>query len=100
MIRIELEVELSYGIDQRGADFVFNIHAAHTRRQIIAEHLTLSPSVNPKMHMDPVTGNRYMRLRAVPGELKLSYPAIVDLAHHCAEPAQLAEVPVIAFRPR
>jgi hypothetical protein len=31
MIRIELDVELSYEIDERGADFVFNIHAAHTR---------------------------------------------------------------------
>jgi transglutaminase-like putative cysteine protease len=100
MIRIELEVELSYEIDERGADFVFNIHAAHTRSQIIsAEHLTLTQSVIPRMHTDPVTGNRYMRLRAVPGELKLSYAATVDLTHHCAEPAQLAEVPVHRLPP-
>jgi hypothetical protein len=32
MIRIELHVELTYEIDQNGADFVFNIHAAHTPR--------------------------------------------------------------------
>lgn len=95
MIRIELQVELRYEIDEHGADFVFNIHAAHTRSQTISnENLTLSQSVVPRMHTDPVTGNRYMRLRAEPGELKLSYAATVDLTHHTADPAQLAEVPV------
>ena len=34
-----------------------------------------------------------MRLRALPGELKLSYTATVDLRHHHTEPMQLAEVP-------
>jgi hypothetical protein len=59
VIRIELEVELSYEIDERGADFVFNIHAAHRRSQILStEHLTLSRSAIPKLHTDPVTGNR------------------------------------------
>jgi hypothetical protein len=95
MIRIELQLELSYEIDDRGADFVFNIQAAHTQSQIIsAENLVLSQSIVPQMHTDPFTGNRYMRLRALPGVLKLSYAATVDLTHHCAEPAQLAEVSV------
>ena len=100
MIRIELQVDLSYEVDQYGADFVFNIHAAHTPSQTLsAERLELSQSIDPQMHTDPVTGNRYMRLHALPGELKLSYAATVDLAHHCAEPAQLAEVPVRLLPP-
>lgn len=95
MIRIELHIELTYEIDSGGADFVFNIHAAHTARQTISsESLVLSQPVTPQIHTDPVTGNRYMRLRGLPGELKLSYMATVDMEHHRAEPMQLAEVPV------
>ena len=100
MIRIELNVELRYEVDEHGADFVFNIHAAHTPCQTIsAENLLLSQPVVPQIHADPVTGNRYMRLRAEPGELKVSYAATVDLTHYYAEPAQLAEVPVRGLPP-
>lgn len=95
MIRLELHVELNYDIDQYGADFVFNVHAAQTRSQVIAaEKLALSQPIDPQMYTDPVTGNRYMRLRALRGPLKLAYTATVDLTHHCAEATQLAEVPV------
>ena len=95
MIRLELQVELNYEIDEYGADFVFNIHAAQTRSQVIAaENLVLSQPIHPQMYADPATGNRYMRVRAQPGALKLTYTATVDLTHHCADPAQLAEVPV------
>jgi transglutaminase-like putative cysteine protease len=95
MIRLALKVDLRYEIDGHGADFVFNIHAAHTVSQAISdERLVLSQAITPRIHTDPVTGNRYMRLRGLPGELTLSYAATVDLEHHFAEPAQLAEVPV------
>ena len=95
MIRLELEVELNYEIDLYGADFVFNIHAAQTRSQVVvAEHLELSQPIAPQMYTDPATGNRYMRVRAMPGALKLSYSATVDLTHHCANSTELAEVPI------
>ncbi len=95
MIRLELHVELNYEIDQYGADFVFNIHAAQTRSQVIAaENLALSQPIVPQMYTDPTTGNRYMRVRAEPGSLKLAYSATVDMTHHCADAAQLAEVPI------
>ena len=62
MVRIELHVELSYEIDEYGADFVFNIHAAHTPSQTVsAESLVLSQPVVQQVHTDAVTGNRYMR---------------------------------------
>lgn len=100
MVRMDIQVDLNYLIDQHGADFVFNIHAAHTRRQVIsAERLHLSQPVTPQLHTDPVTGNRYMRLHAEPGELKVSYAATVDLSHHRADPAQIAEVPVRQLPP-
>jgi len=95
MVRLDLQVELNYEIDQYGADFVFNIHAAHTRSQVIsAENLSISQPVVPEMHTDLATGNRYMRLRAGPGSLKVAYSATVDLTHHRADPSQLAEVPI------
>ena len=95
MIRIQLQVQLNYEVDAPGADFVFNIHAAHTACQTIAaESLVLSQPVAAQIDTDPSTGNRYMRLSAMPGPLSLSYMATVDLAHHFADTANLPEVPV------
>lgn len=100
MIRIELKIDLSYEVEDQGADFVFNIHAAHTPNQTVsAERLVMSQAVDAHIHTDPFTGNRYMRLHATSGELKLSYSATVDIAHHFAEPMQLAEVPVRCVPP-
>jgi len=95
MIRIQLNIELNYEIDQFGADFVFNIHAAHTAsQQISSENLFLSQAIDPQIHIDPVSGNRYMRVRAWPGPLKVQYSATVDLTHHFASPQFVPEVPV------
>src|SRR2546427_13123146 len=94
MVRIELHVELNYEIDEHGADFVFSIHATHTPNQTVSdESLVLSHPLVVQMHTDSVTGNRYMRLRAAPGERKLSYAATGGLAHHPADPSQLAARP-------
>ena len=100
MIRIELQIELNYQIDAQGADFVFNIHVAQTASQTVSgESLMLSQAVEPRIHVDPLTGNRYMRLHADPGPLTVSYQATVDLVHHWADPSQLAEVPVHRLPP-
>jgi transglutaminase-like putative cysteine protease len=95
VVRFELHLELGYAIDAGGADFVFNIHPAHTpRQQVWGERLSLSQAITPQIHTDPATGNRYMRLRAQPGTLHVAYSATVDLTHHRTDPALLAEVPV------
>ncbi|MDP3873991.1 MAG: transglutaminase family protein [Methyloversatilis sp.] len=100
MIRIELQIELNYQIDFQGADFVFNIHVAQTPSQTVSnEVLSLSQPIEPHIHVDPLTDNRYMRLRAEPGPLTVSYQATVDLVHHWADPAQLSEVPVHRLPP-
>ena len=100
MTRIELNIELNYTIDADNADFVFNIHAAHTPFQTVSnEQLQISQPVAPQVHTDPATGNRYMRLRAQAGPLQLRYAATVDVVHHLAEPAELAEVPVHLLPP-
>ncbi len=100
MVRIELQVALSYEVDAFGADFIFNIHAAQTPSQaVVAETLTLNQRVEPHLHTDPATGNRYMRLRAEPGPLNVAYAATIEITHWRAEPAQLAEVPIRRLPP-
>ncbi|MCW7540107.1 transglutaminase family protein [Aquabacterium sp. A7-Y] len=95
MVRIELHIELGYEVDQHGADFVLNIHPAHTQCQrVSAESLTLNQAISAEVQTDPATGNRYTRLQAMPGLLNVSYKATVDLTHHRADPSMLAEVPV------
>jgi transglutaminase-like putative cysteine protease len=95
MIRIELQIDLKYEIDGGGADFVFNIHAAHTPSQrVFAENLTLSQSLPLRMYTTPVTGNRYFQVHAAPGALNVSYTATIDLMHHFTDPATIAEVAV------
>jgi transglutaminase-like putative cysteine protease len=94
-VRIDLQVDLGYRIEPPGADFIFNIHAANTRCQTVsAEQLSLSQPIVADVQTDARTGNRYMRLGALPGELKVSYRATVDLLHHRADPAQLREIPI------
>ena len=95
MIRLRLSLELEYDIGEPGCDFIFNIHAARTARQrVVEEALTLSQDVPTKVETDPATLNRYLRVRALAGPLKLAYGATVDLSHHFGEPGQIAEVPV------
>jgi transglutaminase-like putative cysteine protease len=95
MIRLRLALELDYDIAGPGCDFIFNIHAARTARQrVVEEGLTLSQDVQPRVETDPASRNRYLRVKALAGPLKLAYGATVDLSHHVAEPAQIGEVPV------
>jgi transglutaminase-like putative cysteine protease len=94
-VRIRLGVDLSYRIAGSGADFVFNIHPAITSCQkVSSERLRISQPVVPEIHTDACTGNRYMRLHALPGELTVSYQGTVDLRHHRAEPHGLREIPI------
>jgi hypothetical protein len=66
--RIDLQVELSSEVAEPGADFVFNIHAARTPSQTLSsERFVLSQAIEPQSYTDPITGNRYLRLRAGPG---------------------------------
>ena len=98
--RIELQVDLHYEVAAPGADFVFNVHAAHTPSQSLsAERLVLTPAVVSRTHTDTATGNRYLRLHAAPGTLQLSYAVTVDLKHRRSDPAQLEEVPIDRLPP-
>jgi transglutaminase-like putative cysteine protease len=100
MNRIELQIDLSYDIAWPGADFLFNIHAAHTASQTVRhERLQVSQAIATHLHTDPATGTRCMRLHGEPGLLQLSYAATVDLTHHRSDPALLQQVPIDRLPP-
>jgi len=100
MIRLEFAIELKYEIADNPADFVFNIHAAHTSWQsVFAEALSLSQPVETAMHADAAFGSRYLRFRAQPGALAVRYDATVDITHHLEPPARIQEVPIAGLAP-
>ena len=95
MVRLKVALDLDYVIADPGCDFVFNIHAAQTPCQVVSsERLELNQPVTPEIFSDPVSGNRYMRLRAGPGNLHVRYSSVVDVTHHFAPPERIPEVPV------
>jgi transglutaminase-like putative cysteine protease len=95
MIRLRLSLELDYEIAQPGCDFIFDIHAAHTDRQhVLDENLQLSQNVAMQVDTDPISQNRYLRLSGMPGPLKVSYNATVDLDHFVEQPVNIPEIPV------
>ncbi len=95
MTRLKLSIALDYDVTAPGADFIFNIHAAHTARQhVLHEALRLTPDATSRVETDPATRNRYLRVGAGAGPLAVAYDAVVDLAHHFEPPQGLFEVPV------
>ncbi|MEQ8860942.1 MAG: transglutaminase family protein [Pseudomonadales bacterium] len=94
MIRIELQVGLQYQL-AFATDLLFNVHAAHTPRQLVTnENFLVRPDLALQTFSDPLTGNRFVRMRAPPGNFELSYSATVDLNHYRAQPSSLAEIAV------
>ena len=84
---------LAYEILEQPADFIFNVHAsASPRQRLKQESFQTDPAQAVSMFSDPLTGNRYARLRAGPGPLRVRYDAIVDIDHHITSPDSLREV--------
>ncbi|MDB6062233.1 MAG: transglutaminase domain protein [Verrucomicrobiaceae bacterium] len=95
MVKLNLSLELNYDIAAPGCDFIFNIQAAQTQCQtIVEENLQLNQPLTPDLYRDPWSGNRYLRLNALPGPFKLQYAATIELAHFIMAPPQLLEVPI------
>jgi len=95
MVRLQLSLELNYEVFEPGCDFIFNIHAAHTARQrVIEESLVINQNLRTLVETDPATLNRYLRVSAKPGPLRVAYNATVDLAHFFASPESISEIPV------
>ena len=94
MIRVSIDNELSYNVLQT-SDFVFNIQAARNQYQrIIEETLTFDPPLPVEQFTDPLLENRFVRIRANPGPLKVSYRATVGLDYMVSDPAVIQESPI------
>ena len=92
MTRLEFSTQLSYDVLDDGCDFIFNIQAAHTSRQtVVYESLHISQDLLTNHYTDPLTQNRFLRLRAGHGPLAITYNAQVDLTHYVARPADLLD---------
>jgi len=95
MVRIKFTIELAYDILLHPADFIFNVHAAQTPRQmLVEENFQTNQPVSVAMFSDPCTDNRYARLRAGPGQLSVRYDALVDINHYIAAPDSVMEVAI------
>jgi hypothetical protein len=98
LVRLKFSIELNYEIDQPGCDFIFSIHAAQTRYQIVVnESLSLSQNLPFNLNTDLNTHTRIMRLKASAGPLLVHYDATVDIDHHSAPPEHIHEVPVASL---
>jgi transglutaminase-like putative cysteine protease len=94
MIRVSIDNELTYNVMQP-SDFVFNIEAAKNQYQlIIDEKLTFDPPLPYEQFTDPLLENRFVRIRANPGPLKVSYRATVGLNYMVSDPAIIQESPI------
>jgi transglutaminase-like putative cysteine protease len=95
MVRLRFAVELNYEIADHPSDFILNIHAARTRCQsVVEENFRVTQPIAVSLFTDPAHGNRYARLRAVPGALRIRYDATVDIEHHIASPDSVKETPI------
>jgi transglutaminase-like putative cysteine protease len=91
-VRLQYRVELRYQVNSPGSDFIFNVQAARTARQLVlSESLHVNQNVPLQEYCDPSTSGRFLRLRAASGELALRYSALVELRPLCEAPAAIAE---------
>ena len=82
----------------RPTAFVFLVEAARLDRQIVRdERVRLSPEPPLERPLErftaPESGNRFLRVQAAPGTLRLDYEATVTLRPRVADPAQVRETP-------
>jgi transglutaminase-like putative cysteine protease len=94
MIGVSIDNELSYHVLQP-SDFIFNIEAAKNQYQmIIEETLAFDPPLPFEQFTDPMLENRFVRIRANPGPLKVSYRATVGLDYMVGDPSSIQESPI------
>jgi transglutaminase-like putative cysteine protease len=97
MIRVSIDNQLSYNV-VLPSDFVFNIEAARNQNQLIIEEtLAFDPPLPFEQFTDPVLDNRFVRIRANPGPLNVSYRATVGLNYTVNDPAVIHESPIAAL---
>jgi transglutaminase-like putative cysteine protease len=102
-VQIRYSVELNYEL-AGPAQFLLNVHAAMTPQQLVVEErFAVNPVCIHNVDTDPATGNRIAAFSGVAGSLRATYSAVVQIAHHVADPGTLpveepAALPVRTLR--
>ncbi|UXN74614.1 transglutaminase family protein [Devosia sp. A8/3-2] len=93
-MKFSLGCDIGYEIIEP-ATLIFNIEAiAGGRQRILSEKLTITPDLPADEKTATETGNRYLRLTAQPGLLRLRYAADIELDALHNPPGTVDEVPV------
>lgn len=88
-----VKVTLGYRVKQ-DVPFIFNVEAQEFAGQtILADSLRLDPELPIERWRMPESGNRYFRVIAPAGGLKVSYDATVRLDHPTEDPVGVDEIP-------
>ncbi|MEO8280188.1 MAG: transglutaminase family protein [Ideonella sp.] len=75
---MKIDSELVYEVDGL-TDFIFLVHARHDDNQCVTdEQLLIDPPHAQRIHVQPESGNRQLRIQAQSGRLTLRYQATVD----------------------
>ena len=93
-VRLRYSVDLRY--DLAGpAEFLLNVHAAQTPRQVVSEEtFEIRPHEPAAVGADPVTSNRVAAFAARSAQVAVRYAAQVDIEHRIVDPAHVvAESP-------
>jgi len=93
-MKLSFGCELAYRIAAPTV-FILNIEAAQiaTHRNL-RDNLLLDPNLPRDSFTVPPFGNRYTRLTAQPGRLRISYSGALDLQPERTDPGNVAEVPI------
>jgi len=91
--RIKIDSVLTYELDAT-ADFVFLIQAtADASQTILSEELLIEPAIAYRTYTHQSLGNRFLRLQAPAGPLKVTYRALVERSAETVD-LNAPEVPV------
>ena len=92
MKKFNVGCQLKYALVQP-TTMIFNIQTVNTNCQkILHEELKLEPAQKVEEYISPLEGNRYIRVNATPGDLEISYNAVVELSEFYADHKAIAEV--------
>jgi transglutaminase-like putative cysteine protease len=93
-VKFDVTCELDYQCLGQ-TEFFFNIHAANSEHQrVTRESLYVGGAHYMTEHLQPETGNRFLRASAPAGDVRLRYAARIDIDYFDSPPEALAEIPV------
>src|SRR5664279_1124660 len=96
-VRLHYSVDLDYVVSGP-SEFVLDVHAAHTARQVVCEeYFGVTPWRGVMLSEDPVTRNRLAAFAANSGTIAVRYAAMVEISHRIVDPRDIVATPPSAL---